>query len=167
MDRRLTETRTENGVRQFRRVGDEGWLTFGAPEVGASPMMSAIQRLADYEDAEEQGLLVRLPCKAGDTVYVIDETTPPKVAKAQWVSVNDRLPDVNSDNGSLFIMPDWCGCSRSFIACYKDGDELKVRPLSFYVDEANNPHWTVYNNVFHDWTFPVLYWMELPAPPAD
>jgi len=29
-----------------------------------------INKLADYEDAEEQGLLVRLPCKVGDTVYV-------------------------------------------------------------------------------------------------
>ena len=27
------------------------------------------KKLADYEDAEEQGLLVRLPCKVGDTVY--------------------------------------------------------------------------------------------------
>lgn len=27
-------------------------------------------KLADYEDLEEQGLLVRLPCKVGDTVYV-------------------------------------------------------------------------------------------------
>lgn len=30
----------------------------------------AIEKLATYEDLEEQGLLVRLPCKAGDTVYV-------------------------------------------------------------------------------------------------
>lgn len=28
-------------------------------------------RLAAYEDAAEQGLLVRLPCKVGDTVWVI------------------------------------------------------------------------------------------------
>lgn len=28
------------------------------------------EKLADYEDAEEQGLLVKLPCKVGDTVYV-------------------------------------------------------------------------------------------------
>lgn len=27
-------------------------------------------KLAEYEDLEEQGLLVRLPCKVGDTVYV-------------------------------------------------------------------------------------------------
>ena len=30
----------------------------------------AIEKLAAYEDLEEQGLLVRLPCKVGDTVYV-------------------------------------------------------------------------------------------------
>lgn len=35
----------------------------------------AADKLAAYEDAEEQGLLVRLPCKAGDTVYVIQSLT--------------------------------------------------------------------------------------------
>lgn len=30
----------------------------------------AHEKLAEYEDLEEQGLLVRLPCKVGDTVYV-------------------------------------------------------------------------------------------------
>lgn len=29
-----------------------------------------LEKLATYEDLEEQGLLVRLPCKVGDTVYV-------------------------------------------------------------------------------------------------
>jgi hypothetical protein len=29
----------------------------------------AIEKLADYEDAEEQGLLMRLPCKVGDIVW--------------------------------------------------------------------------------------------------
>ena len=29
----------------------------------------AIDKLAAYEDAEEQGRLVRLPCKVGDTLY--------------------------------------------------------------------------------------------------
>ena len=31
----------------------------------------AIQKLAEYEDLEEQGLLLRLPCKVGDTVYFL------------------------------------------------------------------------------------------------
>ena len=29
------------------------------------------RKLAEYENLEEQGLLVKLPCKVGDTVYVI------------------------------------------------------------------------------------------------
>ena len=32
-------------------------------------MADIVDRLGEYEDAEERGLLVRLPCKAGDTVY--------------------------------------------------------------------------------------------------
>lgn len=31
----------------------------------------AIDKLAEYEDLEEQGLLIRLPCKVGDVLYVI------------------------------------------------------------------------------------------------
>lgn len=30
-----------------------------------------ITKLATYEDAEEQGLLIRLPCKVGDTIYIV------------------------------------------------------------------------------------------------
>ena len=33
--------------------------------------LSMLDKLADYEDAEEQGLLLRLPCKVGGTVYTI------------------------------------------------------------------------------------------------
>lgn len=35
------------------------------------PVNVALSKLADYEDAEEQGLILRLPCKVGDTVYKI------------------------------------------------------------------------------------------------
>lgn len=31
----------------------------------------AMEKLADYEDAEEQGLLLRLPCGIGSDVYII------------------------------------------------------------------------------------------------
>ena len=30
---------------------------------------NVLGRLAEYEDAEEQGLLLRLPCKIGDTIW--------------------------------------------------------------------------------------------------
>ena len=32
---------------------------------------NVLNRLAEYEDLEEQGLLLRLPCAVGNTVYVI------------------------------------------------------------------------------------------------
>ena len=32
-------------------------------------MTSVCEKLGKYEDLEEQGLLLRLPCKVGDTVY--------------------------------------------------------------------------------------------------
>jgi hypothetical protein len=31
------------------------------------------EKLAEYEDLEEQGLLLRLPCKVGDTVWIITQ----------------------------------------------------------------------------------------------
>lgn len=34
------------------------------------PLIDAANKLAEYENAEEKGLLVRLPCNVGDTVYV-------------------------------------------------------------------------------------------------
>lgn len=34
-------------------------------------LTDALNKLAEYEDAEEKGLLVHLPCKAGDTAYKI------------------------------------------------------------------------------------------------
>ena len=35
------------------------------------PIIDALNRLAEYEDAEEQGLLLRLPCKVGDSYFAI------------------------------------------------------------------------------------------------
>lgn len=37
--------------------------------VDGSSTWAALEKLAAYEDAEEGGLLVRLPCKVGDKVY--------------------------------------------------------------------------------------------------
>lgn len=34
-------------------------------------ILGALMKLQDYEDLEEQGLLLKLPCKIGDTVYAI------------------------------------------------------------------------------------------------
>ena len=33
------------------------------------PIQKAIEKLTEYEDLEEQGKLLRLPCKVGDTIW--------------------------------------------------------------------------------------------------
>lgn len=65
---RLT-TRNSMGMEVYKnpfecgRCGDTIWRL---PDYGNS---SPTEKLADYEEAEEQGLLLRLPCKVGDTIW--------------------------------------------------------------------------------------------------
>ena len=47
----------------------------------------ATQKLAHYEDLEEQGRLVELPCKIGDTVYVVEDWGYRKELKEREVGV--------------------------------------------------------------------------------
>ena len=53
---------------------EDGWIR-PSPEEGTVyscySTRKIIERLAEYEDLEEKGLLLRLPCKVGSTVYAI------------------------------------------------------------------------------------------------
>ena len=48
------------------------------PIYGGS-LRSILAELVEYEDAEDAGLLVRLPCKVGDTVYIDSRCVPDKI----------------------------------------------------------------------------------------
>ena len=75
---RLTE-RTADGILVKENHGENGLRTFyqcfgenpNDKYTNCDEGYCAIEKLAAYEDAEEQGLLLRLPCKVGDTVYHI------------------------------------------------------------------------------------------------
>lgn len=45
------------------------------------PIQKALSKLAEYEDLEEQGLLLKLPCKVGDKLYVIRKLCDGKETK--------------------------------------------------------------------------------------
>lgn len=49
---------------------------------------NVLQKLADYEDAEEQGLLLRLPCKVGDTLYCITPYVKEPIIAAHVLQMN-------------------------------------------------------------------------------
>ena len=50
-------------------------------------LKAIVEKLAAYEDAEEQGLLLKLPCKMGDTVYAIGFNNKPAVYESVVLSI--------------------------------------------------------------------------------
>lgn len=65
-----------------------------------------IKRLAEYEDMEEQGLLVRLPCKVGDTVYDISEFVERTPCPEMYEYYADYIGIGKSDDGRTVISID-------------------------------------------------------------
>ena len=60
-----------------------------------------LEKLADYEDLEEQGLLVRLPCKVGTEVYYIlgiPNKTPCVIDKCVF-----ELSDIDKIGKTVFL----------------------------------------------------------------
>ena len=69
--------------------------------------ISAAEKLADYEDAEEQGLLLRLKCKTGDDINSLEELIANARNKAidDFVRFANTMPTVESEDGT--IRPMW------------------------------------------------------------
>lgn len=55
-----------------KNIVKSGHITFIYGTAGNRFEGEAIDKLSAYEDAEEQGLLIRLPCKVGDAVYYLE-----------------------------------------------------------------------------------------------
>lgn len=60
----------KNGISGIKIFESENKIPF-VKVLSGEYLYPAIEKLATYEDLEEQGLLVRLPCKLGDTVWVV------------------------------------------------------------------------------------------------
>lgn len=62
--------------------------------------IEAMKKLAEYEDLEEQGLLLRLPCKVGDTIYLVDfeeKTFDEATVNSIEIDTRDNRVLINSD----------------------------------------------------------------------
>jgi len=69
---------------------------------------TAMEKLADLEDAEEQGRLIVLPCKAGDEVYAVhaDSARPiPKTVRGFVVSVYSDYGQIGQVTGNGDLQP--------------------------------------------------------------
>lgn len=56
-----------------------------------SNLTEILEKLGKYEDAEEQGLFLWLPCKVGDTVYVDSTILPIKNMKC-YEDIDHKIP---------------------------------------------------------------------------
>ncbi len=63
-----------------------------ADHESAKQLIAMIEELKQYKDAEEQGLLLRLLCKVGDTVYCIED-------KQVWCCTIEKI-SISKNNGT-------------------------------------------------------------------
>ena len=82
----------------------------GEPVKWENNYHNVLQKLADYEDLEEQGFLLRLPCKLGDTIYSIANDGKIYPVKA--------IREVRIVNGVLHIICE--SCRYSDLVSYDD-----------------------------------------------
>ena len=88
---RLTEI-SESGNVYYPKCFEEPCCGMGeCLDDKCSLMLDACKKLAEYEQLEEQGLLVRLPCKVGDTVYV-DSTILPIEDMECYEDIGNKIP---------------------------------------------------------------------------
>ena len=68
------------------------------------PIEKAFEKLAHYEDLEEQGLLLKLPCKVGDECYVPNATFK-RVFEVYCISISKDKENiwVRCGNGLMYI----------------------------------------------------------------
>ena len=85
-------------------------LTWRNPEDGKIYLYGenadVVGKLADYEDAEEQGLMKMLPCRVGDTVFLVQcGKVYERKVNGFLVTSNNRfvvhIPDCDMDNATF------------------------------------------------------------------
>lgn len=104
----------------------------------------AMEKLATYEDLEEQGLLLRLPCKVGDVLYFAhhDRVISSEVLSVKYhaeaenhgVFIRERLTiDVEGVSAEI----DFCDIGKT-VFLTKSEAEAKLKELRGGENESNN-----------------------------
>lgn len=84
---RLTEVVIEDGIKLYD-ISSELCLS---KTTRGEKIAAILKKLAEYEDLEEQGRLLKLPCKMGDTVYV-DNTILPIEDMECYEDIDNKIP---------------------------------------------------------------------------
>lgn len=118
---RLTE-RFSNGQAAVKGCGYNCKYNFEYCEKNFAncPTLDEIyEKLASYEDLEEQGLLLKLPCKVGDTVYILFDSLRKTKANGAF---SDKKIFFEED-----AIPKYVECKVVGISLKNKGNYIKVR----------------------------------------
>ena len=87
---RLTERSANSNMVWFKDCENDN-ARLEPCEMTAHHNRMVVEKLSTYEDLEEQGRLVKLPCKVGDTVYV-DNTILPIEDMECYEDIDNKIP---------------------------------------------------------------------------
>lgn len=74
----------------------------GCPIDNCREVIEALNKLGEYEKSEEQGLLVRFPCKVGDSLYCIIEGTVKKLKACSFIISGSGIIDIDLEYEDAF-----------------------------------------------------------------
>lgn len=136
MERLTKVTSCPNGT----KIYDISNKLFGLNTSRADKTRMILEKLAEYEDLEEQGGIIKLPCKIGDTVYVptrnfISELRITEVVcnrdgtYLRWVLLSGIYPNLNGFVGRKI---------GNEVFLTKSEAEAKLKELRGGEDESSN-----------------------------
>ena len=111
-----------------------------ADHESAKQLIAMIEELKQYKDAKEQGLLLRLPCKVGDTVYCIEDKqvwccTIEKISISKnngtWIEISfpEEMPSItsmefypNEIGKTVFLTEEEAEAKLKEMSCFQNGN---------------------------------------------
>lgn len=167
LDEKIKQLRnTVNRLRKYAPTDED----FRAEARACKRTMEGYEELADwleelkrYKALEEQGCLMELPCKVGDTVY---ESNGGRCQSDKWISVDDAMP---AEKNSIFaklkgtdkwnsIM--WEKTSDEVIVCIEFEDETRKATVA----KTHDGIWKLDTKILK---MKVTHWMPLPELPKE
>ncbi len=100
-------------MERLTHIGTRGevWISDNDKTRKNGRQQTAYKKLKEYEDLEEQGLLVRLPCKVGNTAFRIN-----KGAKNPIIELTVTQIDITRRSYNLEVIDRDCG----ELMCFKN-----------------------------------------------
>lgn len=108
-------------MERLTHIGTRGevWISDNDKTRKNGRQQTAYKKLKEYEDLEEQGLLVRLPCKVGDDAYIIPSPSVYGLNVANGYEKNNKV--YHQHIGTItFADGHWYATSREEYGIYNE-----------------------------------------------